>query len=176
MNRKRLSPQMIGSALILMLLVSCAAPRPAPTLSPVPATPTPTTIPTTPTPTMSPATPTRTPLPPPVSPEFPTGSFFHRHVGGSFCVFQFNQDGTYAYYWLAPSVDVSGREPYAAGTYSIVGNLFIETSTDIPGCPSPATYTWTYDGQSLTFQAVGEDQCSDRQRTYESPLLYTKVE
>ena len=174
MMRKRLSPRMMGSALILMLLISCTASPLAPTLSPVPATLTPTTIPTTP--TMIPATSTRTPLPPPVSPEFPTGSFFHQHAAASFCVFQFNQDGTYAYYWLVSSVDVTGKEPYATGTYSTDGNLFIETSTDVPGCPSPATYAWTYDGQTLTFQAVGEDQCSDRQGTYESPLFYTRVE
>ena len=174
MMRKRLSPRMMGSALILMLLISCTASPLAPTLSPVPATLTPTTIPTTP--KMIPATSTRTPLPPPVSPEFPIGSFFHQHAAASFCVFQFNQDGTYAYYWLVPSVDVTGKETYATGTYSIDGNLFIETSTDVPGCPSPATYTWTYDGQTLTFQAVGEDQCSDRQSTYESPLFYTRVE
>ena len=176
MKQKRLSPRMRGFALILMLLISCAAPPPAPTLSPVPATLTSTTVPTIPSPTMIPATSTRTPLPPPVSPEFPTGRFFHQHAPASFCVFQFNQDGTYAYYWLVPSVDVTGKEPYATGTYSIDGNLFIETSTNVPGCPSPATYTWTYDGQTLTFQAVGEDQCSDRQSTYESPLFYTRVE
>jgi hypothetical protein len=125
---------------------------------------------------MIPATPTRTLLPPPVSSEFPTGSFFHKHANGSFCVFKFNLDGTWAYYWLAPSADVSGREPYATGTYRTDGNLFIEASTDIPGCPSPVTYTWTYNGRALTFQAVGEDECSDRQRTYETPLLYTKIE
>lgn len=158
MKRKRLSPQMIGCLLISVLLVSCATPLAAPTLTPIPVTP------------------TRTPLPPPISAEFPTGSFFHEHPGGSLCVFQFNQDGTYAYYWQASSLDVSSMKPYATGAYRIDGNLFIETSIDLPGCPSPATYTWTYDGQTLTFQVVGEDTCSGRQQTYESPLLYTKAE
>jgi hypothetical protein len=44
----------------------------------------------------------------------------------------------------------------------------------MPDCP-PATYAWTYDGQILRFQLVGEDTCSGRQQTYESPLLYTRV-
>jgi hypothetical protein len=176
MKRERLSPQMIGSPLVLVVLASCAIARVAPTPTPIPATRTATRSPTTPTPTPSPETPTRTPLPPPISPEFPTGSFFHEHAGGVFCVFHFSQDGTYAYYWLAPSRDVSSMRPYATGTYSIDGNLFVETSTDLAECSAPATYTWTYDGQTLTFQVVGEDMCSDRQRTYESPLLYARVE
>jgi len=176
MNRNRLSPRTMAFAWTLILLVSCAAPQAAPTLSPVPASRTSTNIPTTPAPSPVPATATRTPLPPPVSLEFPTGRFYHAHAASSFCVFTFNQDGTYAYYWLVTSVDVTARKPYVTGTYSIDGDLFIETSTDFPGCPSPATYTWTYDGQTLTFQAAGEDECSDRQRTYESPLFYKKVE
>jgi hypothetical protein len=149
---------MIGLALVLLLLVSCGTPAATPTPTPVPPTP------------------TRTPLPPPISPEFPTGRFFHEHAEGYFCVFQFNEDGTADYYWAVPSVDVSSREPYVTSTYIIDGNLYTETGTDYPDCPWPATYAWTYDGQTLTFQVVGEDKCPDRQRTYESPRKYTKAE
>lgn len=156
MDLKILSPQMIGSSLVLLLLVSCASPLAAPTPTPIP--------------------PTRTPLPPPISPEFPTGSFYHKHSsGGTYCVFQFNEDGTFSYYWMISSLDLSSSRPYETGTYSIDGNLYTVTSTDLTYCPPPATYTWTYDGQTLTFQVMGEDTCSDRQRTYESPLLYTRV-
>jgi hypothetical protein len=171
-----ISPQMIGSASILMFLVSCTTPPRIPTFSPVPASLTATTTPVTFLPTTIVLTPTRTPLAPPMSPEFPAGSFYHQHAASSFCVLVFRSDGTYAYYWFVPSVDVNESEPYVSGTYSIDGNLFIETSTTFPGCPSPVTYKWTYDGRKLLFQAAGEDTCSDRQRTYETPLAYIKVE
>jgi hypothetical protein len=91
-------------------------------------------------------------------------------------VFVFDEDGTYAYYWLLASLDVGASRPYATGTYSTDGNLYIETSTDMAGCASPVTYAWTYDGETLTFQAIAQDECSDRQRTYESPLMYTRVQ
>ena len=123
-------------------------------------------------------TPPRTPLPGPISPDFPTGTFLHKHPV-TFCVFQFNEDGTYDFFWMSPAVDVNGRTPYIAGTYSIEGNLYTETSetsASIPVCESSATYAWTFDGKTLTFQVVGEDPCPDRQRTYESPLKYTKAE
>jgi hypothetical protein len=176
MEYKGPAPRVLGVQLISILLVSCATNAPAPTLTQRPPTLAPTTIPGTPTFTTIPATPTRTPLPLPISPEFPTGSFFHQHADGTYCVFEFNEDGTYAFYWLALSVDVSGREPYLVGTYTVDGYLLTDTTTDISGSCPPAPYTWTYDGKTLAFQAVGEDPCSDRQRTYESPLLYTMVE
>jgi hypothetical protein len=120
-------------------------------------------------------TPTRTPLPPPISPDFPTGTFFHKHPA-TFCVWQFNEDGTWAYFWKVMSTDVTGREPYLRGTYAVDGNLYSETSNSDTDCPWPATYTWTYDGQTLAFQVVGEDKCADRQQAYENELLWTKLE
>lgn len=163
-------------AIMLTLLGSCAPPAPVPSANPLPDTPAlPTSSPTDSTARPA-ATATRTPLPTPVSSVFPIGRYFHQHGPASFCVFEFGEDGTYAYYWLATSVDPTGTEPYASGTYSIEGNLFIETSTSIPECPTPATYAWTYDGRELTFQAVGEDPCADRQGTYETPLRYRRAE
>jgi len=73
------------------------------------------------------------------------------------------------------SLDLGDKQPYDTGTYRIDGNLYNEISTTIPDCPSPISYAWTYDGQVLTFQVVGEDSCAGRQRTYASPLLYRKV-
>ena len=189
------SAQMIACTFIVLLVVGCATPAPTATPTPVPRlptetsppAPTPTPIPRLPTdtspptaePTSVPPISTRTPLPPPISPEFPAGRFFHEHSGGVFCVWQFNEDGTYAYFWMTPAVDVNGRTPYIAGTYSIEGNLYTETSTTSTSqylCESSATYAWTFDGKTLTFQVVGEDECPDRQRTYEAPLQWTKAE
>jgi hypothetical protein len=89
---------------------------------------------------------------------------------------QFNDDGTWLYFWKLPSADISGRQPYLRGTYEVDGNLLTETSTTDADCPWPATYTWTFDGQTLAFQVVGEDKCPDRQDTLESPLMWTKLE
>ena len=58
MNHRRLSPQVISSTLVLLLLVACSTPQP----TPVPPTNTPTPVP--PTPTLTPPpTPTLTPNP-----------------------------------------------------------------------------------------------------------------
>jgi hypothetical protein len=182
MDRKRLSAQMIGLALALLLVASCAAPTAVPTLTPVPPTPTPLppTLVSRATPSAAPTStsvpPTRTPLPPPIAPDFPTGTFFHKHADATFCVFEFNEDGTWALFWKVPSVDVGSRRPYLRGTYSIDGNLYTETSITSADCPWPATYAWAFDGRTLAFQVVGEDRCGDRQQTYESPLLWTKLE
>jgi hypothetical protein len=175
MNRKRLSLQMIGSALVLLLLVSCATPPAMPTSTPIP--PASSSIPVSPAPTSAPVAvaPTRTPLPLPISPEFPTGTFFHKHPT-TYCVWQFNEDGTWAFYWKVLSTDVSKRTPFGRGTYTVDGNLYTDTTTDWPDCPWPVTYNWTFDGQTLAFQVVGEDKCADRQQTYEAPLLWTKLE
>jgi hypothetical protein len=175
MNRKRLSLQMIRSALGLLLLVACATPPTVPTCTPVP--PASSSTPVSPAPTSAPGAvaPTRTPLPPPNSPEFPTGTFFHKHPT-TYCVWQFNEDGTWAFYWKVLSTDVSKRTPFGRGTYTVDGNLYTDTTTDWPDCPWPVTYTWTFDGLTLAFQVVGEDKCPDRQQTYEAPLLWTKLE
>ncbi len=134
----------------------------------------------------SPTTADRTPLPPPSTPEFPTGRFFHQHTGllaGTYCVLQFNGDGTFVYFYLTSSVEVENISSLLTGTYQIDGNLYTETSVTLTrensgfsDCPGPATYAWTFDGQTLEFQVVGEDPCPERLRTYESPLKYTRAE
>lgn len=152
MNLKMLSPVILC---LLLLLTSCASPQSVLTSTPIP--------------------PTRTPLPSPISSDFPTGIFYHKHASsGLYCVFTFSEDGTFSYYWMIPSLDLNNRMPNETGTYSVDGSLYTVTSTDFTRCPPPATYTWTYDGENLTFQVFGEDTCSDRQQTYESPLLYKR--
>lgn len=187
--------QMIVCTFILLLVAGCATPAPTATPTPVPRLPTetlpppptPTPIPPRPTatlpptaePTPVPPEPTRTALPPPISPEFPVGTFYHKHSGGVFCVWRFNADGTYAYWWFTAELDVGDRTPYFTGTYSIEGNLYTDTgaaSGSIAPCESSAAYAWTFDGRTLIFQVVGEDECPDRQRTYEAPLQWTKAE
>ncbi len=188
MKDTKQSTRMIAYVFGCLLLAGCATPAPTATPTPAPLLPTrasqptsiPTPIPPLPTNTLRPTpAPTSTP-PPPISPEFPIGTFFHSHSGGVFCVWQFNPDGTYAYFWLTPSVDVDGRTPYVAGTYRVEGNLYTETSATGTGSAfceaSSATYAWTFDGKALTFQAVGKDDCAERQRTYESPLKWTKAD
>jgi hypothetical protein len=186
----------LALAVVLIAVVGCTS-QPATTPASVPPASTPTSAPATSTPTSAPATstptpgytvavtnpvpptPTRTPLPPPISPDFPTGTFYVKHPV-TFDVLQFSEDGTWAFFWKVPSADVSSRQPYVRGTYKIDRNLYTETSvtdfwgTPDPDCPWPATYAWTYDGQTLAFQVVGEDRCADRQQTYEDPLLWTK--
>lgn len=161
--------------LLCLSTVPLASCKPSPTDTAVAVVPTDTPLPSaTATPTLTP-TPPHTPLPPPISPDFPTGTFFHKHPA-TFCVWQFNQDGTWAYFWKVMSTDVTGRAPYLRGTYAVDGNLYTETSVSDADCPWPATYTWTFDGQTLAFQVVGEDRCGDRQQTYEDELLWTKLE
>jgi hypothetical protein len=160
-------------------LASCG-PSPAPTVAAVAPTDTP--VPrATATPTLAPtsistaapivtstATPERTQLPPPTSPDFPAGVFFHKHPDGTFCVYRFNEEGSFAFWWMVSSLDVSHTWPLSSGTYAVDGNLYTEMSDSVADCP-PATYAWTYDGQTLAFQLVGEDKCADRQQTVEKP-------
>jgi dipeptidyl aminopeptidase/acylaminoacyl peptidase len=85
--------------------------------------------------------------------EFPVGVFVHEENGS--WELQFNDDGTYLFF-VDGVVD-------ATGSYSTVGDLYIET-TDYAPCrhARTATYRWTYDGRRLAFQLVGEDGCSPR--------------
>ncbi len=71
MNHRRLPPQMIGLALVALLLVACGtpetAPTPTPTPTPIPPTSTFTPVPPTATPTPVPPTATPTPIPTPTT-------------------------------------------------------------------------------------------------------------
>jgi hypothetical protein len=75
MSSKKLSQQMMGLMLVMLLLVRCggAPAGPTATPTPVPPTPIPTPVPPTPTPTPIPPTPTPTPVPPtPIPTPVPT--------------------------------------------------------------------------------------------------------
>jgi hypothetical protein len=101
------------------------------------------------------------------TPEFPIGRFVHENHKD--WIFQFNEDGTWLYYFE----DLTS--PEVKGTYSIDGNLYTETSANDPACPFPATYKWTYDGLKLTFNLVGEDKCEGRKSAYDGQT-YVKSE
>jgi hypothetical protein len=81
--------------------------------------------------------------------KFPTGRFVHELA---IWALEFDEDGT----WRGFDGDVSVS--IISGKYATNGNLWTEMTHDYPTSPKvPATYTWTYDGQRLTFQLWGED-------------------
>jgi hypothetical protein len=111
---------------------------------------------------------TVTPAGPTGSIEFPTGRFVHENP--NVWAFEFDEDGT----WRGFEGDVD--KPIISGKYATNGNLYTEMTHDYPGSPKiPATYTWTYDGQKLTFHLWGEDVNGHRKSVYDGQT-YTKVE
>jgi len=84
-------------------------------------------------------------------------------------VFQFNEDGTWAYYFY------NLEAPEVEGTYSVDGGLYTETSASDPACPFPASYKWSYDGQKLTFQLFGEDKCGPRKGAYDGQTYIKSI-
>ncbi len=80
--------------------------------------------------------------------EFPTGKFVNEDIHRAF---QFNEDGTWDFFYINLEV------PALNGTYSVDGDLYTDTSSNYAPCPDPATYTWTYDGDNLTFQLFDDD-------------------
>ncbi len=68
--------------------------------------------------------------------------------------FTFSEDGTFR---ISNSLGIETIN----GTYSIEGDRYTEMSTDLSSCNiiGPATYRWTYDGHTLKFFGIGEDQC-----------------
>ena len=100
-----------------------------------------------------------------VSSEFPTGLFESDKVRDK--EFRFNEDGTLILYW-------DGDE-YIKGEYSVEGSTFyIEDIDDGSVCQSPATYEWSYDGETLYFEAI-EENCSPRRGNF-NKKSWTMVE
>lgn len=95
--------------------------------------------------------------------EFPTGDFYESTPGGSGnerllmadeLYFSFTEDGTFE---ISNSL---GMET-VTGTYSIEGDKYTEVSTDLSSCSikGPGTYRWTFDGRTLKFFGIGDDEC-----------------
>ena len=100
------------------------------------------------------------------APKFPTGRFVDEAANRAF---EFDEDGTWRYFEGNMSV------PGVSGKYATNGNLYTEMTHDYPDRKVPATYTWTYDGQKLTFHLWGEDVLPHRKGCYDGQT-YIKVE
>lgn len=90
--------------------------------------------------------------------KFPTGTFVR--PGEEDYGFKFNKDGTFEVF--------SGDSTLVSGTYTADDKTFTETSSD-SGCNSQISFSYVFDGTSLTFQYVGdplEDSCSGRQADF----------
>lgn len=106
--------------------------------------------------------------------EFPTGRFV-REDGGR--TFDFFEDGTWRIFYANLPESSPNDVPDVGGRYGVSGNLFTEMSHDYGGYPQlPVTYTWTYDGENLTFELFStSDALSTRQMCYDG-WTYIKVE
>ncbi|WP_062529427.1 hypothetical protein [Demequina rhizosphaerae] len=100
--------------------------------------------------------------------DFPTGRF--ENIDNTGHVFVFDAEGNYYYF----ESDYVEGDPDVAGVYGIRGDLYTEMTHDYAGSPQvPATYRWTFDGELLTFELVGDDVIASRrdvaydQQTYE---------
>jgi hypothetical protein len=111
--------------------------------------------------------PTRTPLPSVETTEFPTGRFVR---DDGYWALEFDEDGTWRGGYGDAAVSI------ISGKCATNGNLWTEMTHDYPTSPKiPATYTWTYDGQKLTFHLWGEDVNAHRRSCLDGQT-YTKVE
>ncbi len=91
---------------------------------------------------------------------FPTGTF----VGETYSshAFEFFADGTFTY----AEGDYTEGDPDVSGIYGIRDDLYTEMVHDYAGYDKiPATYRWTFDGERLTFELVGEDVLYSREQS-----------
>jgi hypothetical protein len=97
-------------------------------------------------------------------PTFPTGSFSMKNDNEH--IMEFTDNGEFTYYYIG--------DVYTSGTYSIQGNEFTwETDSVCDAIGSgKATYIWTYENETLTFELKGEDLCEQRIRALEK--IYIK--
>jgi len=141
---------------IVLIVVGCGTdvaqspPTPAPT--PVPPTQTlaPTPVPATQTSEPTPVPPTQTPAPTATAEAlpFPVDGTFTK-VGYTW---EFKAGGTY--YTTSKYVD-------SDGVYTLTGDQIAIQEDYVPCKDIVGTYTWTYDGETLSFTVV-DDKCRDR--------------
>jgi hypothetical protein len=89
----------------------------------------------------------------PAAPKFLYGTYNNKPYGYKFT---FNADGT--------SLFEDGAGSQANGTFTVQGNELIYTSTEYCDLMNAgkATYTWTYENNSLVLMPKGEDPCIPR--------------
>jgi hypothetical protein len=152
--------------LIMALLAACSPAAPASVEAPA-AEPVPTTAPAELQAEEPAAASTEVPAAAPVEPpadqsastaSFPLGKFVS--VNDKSFAFKYNPDGTFEFYAV-------GKDPVFVGTYTVSGDRI---TTERPGetdpdCAGPATNTWAFDGEKLTFSPTFEDPCKPRRET-----------
>ncbi len=98
---------------------------------------------------------------------FPTGRLV-REDGQR--TFEFDEDGTWRIFYGESSV------PAVGGRYGISGNFYTEMTHDYSGLKQiPATYTWTFDGEKLTFELWSIEYIPSRGACMDG-FTYIKVE
>lgn len=95
---------------------------------------------------------------------FPTGAYLAQ-VMDEEVILDITIDGSY-------TAVQAGRALITRGTYRRAGDT-ITFGAD-PPCVEEATYTWTLDDQTLTFEASGEDLCRERQ-AYLEDVIYNCI-
>jgi hypothetical protein len=86
--------------------------------------------------------------------DFPTGKFLL--TDSEYEGIYFNQDGTWSGFAFGQTI--------AEGTYHVKGDQYTEEASP-KGCPTDATYKYSFDGTNLKFELVGEDTCQNRRES-----------
>ncbi len=140
------------SVFLLFVLLSVWLSACAPASTPIP--PTITAVPTTtPIPPTITAVPTTTPIPPTITPggPFPTGSY-KAVAPVDVTDLVFLEDGTFTRLLRSENYLITG-------TYEVTGDkIVLNEDRSMPCFGSPGTYTWSFDGKTLTLKVV-EDNC-----------------
>jgi hypothetical protein len=99
--------------------------------------------------------------------EFPTGRFISEN---KLRYLDFGEDGTWRLF------EGNLEQPVRSGKYVTTEKYYTEMTHDDTGLSQiPVTYTWTYDGQTLSFKLWGEDVIDQRKSVYDGQT-YTLVE
>ena len=85
---------------------------------------------------------------------FPTGKFVL--ADSEYEGIYFNPDGTWSGFAFGSTI--------AEGTYHIKGDIYTEEANP-EGCPTDASYKYSFDGTNLKFELVGEDTCQNRRES-----------
>lgn len=94
---------------------------------------------------------------------FPTGTFVD--TKDNLRGYIFGEDGTFKYFTLGTGTIT------AAGTYTIEGNRWIDPGSN--DC-AQGIYEWSYDGATLLFKVVGEDDCDARKASLDGHSFTVK--
>src|SRR5512138_498331 len=85
---------------------------------------------------------------------FPTGKFVL--ADSEYEGIYFNDDGTWSGFAFGSTI--------AEGKYHVKGDIYTEEANP-EGCPTEASYKYSFDGTNLKFELVGEDTCQNRRQS-----------